>query len=80
MDFDVQENELKLRFDDGVLKLATATPVPMANKGWLLMITDKKNRQVILQRQRGEDRVFSSLDAAYSTARRIGFRSMTVES
>ncbi|SHI28767.1 hypothetical protein [Ferrimonas marina] len=74
----MQEAELKQRFDDGALKQATATPVPMASKGWHLVLTDKKSRQVVLQRQRGQEREFSTLDAAFSAARRIGFREMTV--
>lgn len=74
----MQESELKLRFDDGVLTAALAAPAPLHPKGWLLIVTDRKKRQTILQKQRGEERVFSSLDACFSTAKRIGFRTLKV--
>ncbi|MBY6108358.1 hypothetical protein KUW19_17995 [Ferrimonas balearica] len=46
--------------------------------GWILIIIDRKKRPTVLQKQCGEERVFSSLDACFSTAKRIGFRAMSV--
>lgn len=75
----MQENELKIRFDVGSLKAAIAVPAPFQSKGWNLILADKKGRQETLTLQRGDDRIFSSLDAAYATVRRIGFLKMLVE-
>ncbi|ADN75786.1 putative plasmid replication protein RepB [Ferrimonas balearica DSM 9799] len=72
------EIDFKRRFNDGALVSAKTVPAPM-QAGWLLLITDKAKKQELLTKQREGERVFRSIDSAYATARRIGFRKMVIE-
>ena len=74
----VLEKELKLLFDAGALTEAFVYREPLS-KGWVIYFSGKKKEEgYILEKKRGGQRVFKTLDAAASMSSEIGFRSIKV--
>lgn len=71
------EVEAKLLFEHGALSAAMIAPVPMG-KGWHLYLVKKQGETEAINRQRGGERVFSSIEAAANTAQAIGFKSVEI--
>ena len=70
--------EAQIEFRCGTWKSARATP-SLDRSGWYLTLYSKQGTPVMLQRQRGGECVYKTLDAAYSAARKIGFRTLMIE-
>jgi|TARA_R110001583_G_C5632501_1_gene407167 hypothetical protein len=69
----MKKSRAKELFSYGVLKKATAKKAKDC-EGWHLLIDEKT-----LKTERGEDRLFKTLDALQTTAKEIGFNKMTGE-
>ena len=68
----------KILFDAGSLKWAGAFPAPMQT-GWLLTITQGNGQSYTLEKARGGDRVFKTLDAVAAAAGVIGFQTLNIQ-
>lgn len=74
----MQLAEAKTLFDAGVLLRAVIVRVPMAT-GWHLELYRKGSKACEpMERQRGGYRVYTTVDAAVSTAEAIGFREVSI--
>lgn len=66
-------------FEAGHLREANIVPA-VGVKGWYLQLSQTRSLdKVIVQRQRGGECVYKSLDAAFKAAYKIGFREATVQ-
>lgn len=76
------KNELKdieLLMAAGALKSATASHQPMFG-GWTLIFNGKKkDEHYQLHTQRGEARMFKTLDAVAKLVKKVGFADFTVD-
>lgn len=70
--------EYKLLFTAGDLKQCQVVPVPFQQDEWMIVLTRKNGQKRVLETQRGGMRQFKKLDAAWSAATQIGFRSIEV--
>jgi len=67
--------ELKLLFENGILREARILPAPMQSGHWVVEIAKAGQAEAVtIEKQRGGVRFFATLDAAYSLVREIGFR------
>ncbi len=74
----MQVSEAKTLFDAGVLVRAVVVRAPMA-AGWNLELYRKGAKTCEpIERQRGGYRVYTTIDAAVSTAEAIGFREIAI--
>ena len=75
----MEEKEAGIRFDAGEFSKALVVSAPLDEGLWLLQLNYKRgSRFVIIEKQRGGERLFKTIDAACNAARKIGFRSITV--
>jgi hypothetical protein len=74
------EKEAAIRFDSGQFKRAIVTPAPLVQGEWVLQLERKDKSTAVISRQRGGVRHFKTIDAAYRTAIKIGFRTISVSS
>lgn len=66
-------------FDAGAIQSARALKVPMQQDGYHLFFYNKKGDKVaVLEAQRGNYRVFKTLDAVASLVVKIGLRELSV--
>jgi hypothetical protein len=63
--------------ESGVIQTAHAVPAPLQT-GYALLFSDKKTVIAELESQRGEQRVFKTLDAVAALVRKLGLKSLTV--
>lgn len=73
----MQEAAVKLLFDQGNLKAVTVVNDPLGS-GYLLQFSGKNGAMIMIEKQRGDQRVFKTLQGAISTAYEIGFRDIRV--
>lgn len=73
--------ELKIIFDNGGLKSATIKKAPLMNGYILIIETTNKNVHVMTAQREDSNipRAFKSIDAAISSAKKIGFQRITVD-
>ena len=75
----MQEKEAEIRFDAGEFSKAQVVPAPFNDEDWMLQLDFKKGKgSVLIEKKRGGERLFKTIDAACNTAYKIGFRSMVV--
>lgn len=71
---------LKQMFQEGLLRTATIVPAPMESDRWLLIFEKANGNQERITRVRTEDdKIYRRLHGALEDAKKIGFRSVTVE-
>lgn len=63
--------------ETGVIQTAHAVPAPL-QRGYTLLFSDKRTVIAELESQRGEQRVFKTLDAVAVLVRKLGLESLTV--
>lgn len=73
----MQESEVKLLFAAGNFKAVTVVNAPMQS-GYHLQFTGKSGELILIEKQRGDLRVFKTIQGAISTAYDIGFRDIRV--
>ncbi len=73
----MQESAVKLLFNQGNLKSVTVVNDPMGS-GYLLQFGVKNGSMIMIEKQRGDQRVFKTIQGAISTAYDIGFRDIRV--
>lgn len=73
----MQLNEIKMLFDNGVLRDASVVRAVMA-EGWTLQFGRLGLESITLDTQRGSVRVFKTADAALSVCNEVGFRTALV--
>jgi len=66
----------KIKFQCGFFDTATIIPA-FNDNGWNLLLSANKTA-IIIQRQRGGDAVYMSIDSAYYAAYSIGFRRVII--
>ena len=74
----MQEREARLLIDAGALRGCTAAPAPLSPGRWVVLLHRPDGRAEPLERQRGGERVFASLDSAAGAARGLGFGQLVV--
>lgn len=80
----LEQKDLQLLFDTGALKAASVLVAAMTTKTYHLILESNKNDvglegSYIMKSQRDDGaKQFSSIDAAVSAARKIGFKTVTV--
>lgn len=70
-------SKVKDLFSYKVLTDAMIVPQPMCD-GWLLQFRDNESRLLTLETDRGQIRIFKTIDAAFKTAQEVGFQSVKV--
>ena len=73
----MQELQVKTLFDAGSLKSAIVSDA-VFSEGYILIFVGKNGERHVIEKQRGGERIFKSLQGALSTAYGIGFRSLEV--
>ncbi len=73
----MQELQIKTLFDAGSLKSAIVSDAAF-NEGYILIFVNKNGERYVVEKQRGGERIFKTLQGAISTAYGIGFRSIEV--
>lgn len=73
----MQELQVKTLFDAGSLKSAIVSDA-VFSEGYILIFVGKNGDRHVIEKQRGGERIFKSLQGALSTAYGIGFRSIEV--
>lgn len=71
-------NDVQVLFDAGKLKEVILEPSFCGN-GWLVEFKDESGHVIKLTTHNGEERIYSSLDAATKITEMIGFRSARIE-
>jgi hypothetical protein len=74
----LQEKDLKLLFEAGILKACSVTKAMMNDNAYELCIEKKSGEAVALETQRGGVRQFKDIGSAINTASKIGFKIITV--
>lgn len=77
----MQEAIGKLLKEQGAFSRAVVVPAPHQVDGYHLHLVYLNNRRgsEIIERQRGGYRLYTTIDAAVATARRIGFKRIEVD-
>ena len=75
--FDMQELLVKSLFEAGSLKAAIVSDAAF-QEGYILIFVNKNGERYVIEKQRGGERIFKTLQGALSTAYGIGFRSIEV--
>lgn len=73
----MQELQIQTLFDAGSLKEAVITDAAF-ERGYILIFVQKNGERYVIEKQRGGERVFKTLQGAISTAYAIGFRDMQI--
>jgi hypothetical protein len=73
----MQELQVKTLFDAGSLKSAIVSDA-VFSEGYILIFVGKNGDRHVIEKQRGGERIFRTLQGALSTAYGIGFRSIEV--
>ena len=73
----MQELQVKTLFDAGSLKSAIVSDA-VFSEGYILIFVGKNGDRHVIEKQRGGERIFKSLQGALSTAYGIGFRNIGV--
>jgi hypothetical protein len=73
----MQELQVKTLFDAGSLKSAIVSDA-VFSEGYILIFVGKNGDRHVIEKQRGGERIFKSLQGALSTAYGIGFRNIEV--
>ena len=74
----MQELQVKTVFDAGSLKAAIVSDAAF-QEGYILIFVNKNVERYVIEKQRGGERIFKTLQGALSTAYGIGFRSIEVK-
>lgn len=64
-------------FEYGIFRGVEIHPKPMSH-GWLVCMISKEGEKLILETDRGETRVFKTLDTAFKASQDIGFETALV--
>ena len=73
----MEELQVKALFEAGSLKSATVADAAFQD-GYILILVNKNGERYVIEKQRGGERIFKTLQGALSTAYGIGFRSIEV--
>ena len=73
----MRELQVKTLFDAGSLKSAIVSDAVFSD-GYILIFVGKNGDRYVIEKQRGGERIFRTLQGALSTAYGIGFRSIEV--
>ena len=73
----MQELQVKTLFDAGSLKSAIVSDA-VFSEGYILIFVGKNGDRHVIEKQRGGERIFRTLQGALSTAYGIGFRNIEV--
>lgn len=73
----MQELQVKTLFDAGSLKSAIVGDAVFSD-GYILIFVGKNGDRHVIEKQRGGERIFRTLQGALSTAYGIGFRNIEV--
>ena len=73
----MQELQVKTLFDAGSLKSAIVSDA-VFSEGYILIFVGKNGDRYVIEKQRGGERIFQTLQGALSTAYGIGFRNIEV--
>ena len=73
----MRELQVKTLFDAGSLKSAIVSDA-VFSEGYILIFVGKNGDRHVIEKQRGGERIFKSLQGALSTAYGIGFRNIEV--
>lgn len=74
-----QQHVIQELIDTGVIQTVRALPVPMQTEGYHLFFYDKKKDKVaVLEAQRGDHRVFKTLDTVAAFVKKMGLDTFTV--
>ena len=73
----MQELQVKTLFDAGSLKSAIVSDA-VFSEGYILIFVGKNGDRHVIEKQRGGERIFKTLQGALSTAYGIGFRNIEV--
>lgn len=74
----MQIQDARVFFSAGKIKEAVIKPAPFEPGSWVLELQNFSKTWNVT-RQRGGDRIFKSLDAAYQAAFDIGFREVLIQ-
>lgn len=73
------QHVIQALIETGVIQTVKALPVPMANEGYHLFFYDKKfNKVAVLEAQRGNHRVFKTLDTVAAFVKKMGLETFSV--
>lgn len=78
MKMQLEQKELTLLFDNGLLTKAKIVPAPMDDGGYNLLFTHKSKGEIALITAREHVRVFRTLQVAINTVEKIGFKKVEV--
>lgn len=73
----MQELQIQTLFDAGSLKAAIVSDA-VFSEGYILIFVGKNGDRHVIEKQRGGERIFKTLQGALSTAYGIGFRNIEV--
>jgi hypothetical protein len=73
----MQELQVKTLFDAGSFKAAIVSDAAFCD-GYILIFVCKNGERHVIEKQRGGERIFKTLQGALSTAYGVGFRSIEV--
>ena len=73
----MRELQVKTLFDAGSLKSAIVSDA-VFSEGYILIFVGKNGDRHVIEKQRGGERIFRTLQGALSTAYGIGFRNIEV--
>lgn len=76
----IQQSEVQLLFNAGVLEKAVVVKSPLLDKNYELLFQGKKKQQYVFAslRKQNEPRLFKSFDGAINMAERIGFKKVEI--
>lgn len=73
------QHVIQALIETGVIQTVKALPVPMQAEGYHLFFYDKKfNKVAVLAAQRGDHRVFKTLDTVATFVKKMGLETFSV--